>query len=131
MNYEDSRQQVKNEFSKRFKLALKNLGVSENEQKRLGKLFGVSGQAVKKWIDGQAMPSTSRIPEIARILGVQCSWLQYGFDKQGMTSHETRAEYEVLSDDERKVIYKFRQLSSQQASAIETLIELFLRKNNL
>ncbi len=38
-------------------------------------MFGVSPQAVRKWLEGEAMPVSSRAPMIAERLGVRRAWL--------------------------------------------------------
>jgi len=65
-------------FSERFKQALDEAGLgpkSETTQKELGRLFGVSGQAVKKWLDGDSIPAAERAPVVAKQLGVRRAWL--------------------------------------------------------
>lgn len=53
-------------------------GHGDRRNKELGRLFGVSGQAVRKWLQGDAMPRSTRAAEVARVLGVRRAWLMDG-----------------------------------------------------
>ena len=44
----------------------------------VGKMFGVSQKGARKWLEGEAIPDTKRIPEIAKKLGVRGEWLLTG-----------------------------------------------------
>ncbi len=74
----NDKDKIKQAFAERFRKALKELGYFYNEQKRTERLFGVSGQAVRKWAEGQSMPTPSRMPHVAEVLGVRRAWLQDG-----------------------------------------------------
>lgn len=58
--------------------ALAEAGYEGLPQKRLAELFGVSPQAVRKWLHAEAIPKSSRAPGIAKILGVRRVWLLDG-----------------------------------------------------
>ena len=62
-------------FAERLRLALDEAGYGSSTQKELGRLFGVTGQAVKKWLGGDAIPSAERAPAVAQKLGVRRAWL--------------------------------------------------------
>ena len=62
-------------FTERFKQARDEAGLADKSRKELGRLFGVSGQAIKKWLDGESMPSAERAPLVAKVLGVRRAWL--------------------------------------------------------
>lgn len=69
---------VRQAFASRFRLALAELGYSASEQKVMRRLFGVSAQAVRKWAEAQALPTTARMTQVASVLGVRRAWLQDG-----------------------------------------------------
>ena len=69
---------VRQAFAARFRHALTKLGHSTSDQKEMRRLFGVSAQAVRKWAEGQALPTAARIPQVASVLGVRRAWLQDG-----------------------------------------------------
>ena len=62
-------------FTERFQQALEEAGLAARTQKELGRLFGVSGQAVKKWQSGESIPTAERSPLVARVLNVRRAWL--------------------------------------------------------
>ena len=67
------------QFSLRFQQAIQESGHDVTaDQENLAKQFGVSRQAVRKWIEGKTLPSPSRLPEIADAMGVRHGWLATG-----------------------------------------------------
>jgi transcriptional regulator with XRE-family HTH domain len=125
------------EFSARFRKALENRGYSPSQQKQLGKLFGVSGTAVRKWADGLAMPTSTRMPSIASKLGVRRAWLQDGEEPmipevgrlaEPKGKRKSSEELE-LSKEEASVVYDYRLLTSAQRKAIRELITIFKKGN--
>ena len=127
----DDKDLVRQAFAGRFRKALMELGVSPNEQTRLQKLFGVSGQAVRKWVEGQATPTTARMPEVARILGVRRAWLQDGEEPMRPlavgTADETglyqKGRQEIgLSGDEARLLAVYRTLTPELRSALKAVI---------
>jgi len=63
------------DFAERLKLALDEAGFGTSQLKELGPLFNVSPQAVKKWLDGEALPVSRRAQPLAALLGVRRAWL--------------------------------------------------------
>ena len=105
-------------FTERFQQALGEAGLASKTQKELGRLFGVSGQAVNKWQSGESIPTAERAPLIARVLKVRRAWL---LDNElpmrtlegGIT--ETGKGYGAtpelrLSWEEHQLLTQFRQL---------------------
>ena len=130
MTAKGDKERVRQAFAGRFRKALMELGVSPNEQTRLQKLFGVSGQAARKWVEGQATPTTARMPEVARILGVRRGWLQDGeepmrpavgtADETG--SHRKGHQEMGLSGDEARLLAVYRTLTPELRSALKAVI---------
>lgn len=71
---------VAESFSKRLSKALDYAGVPGGRERRLAvsRMFGVSREAVRKWLAGESIPDTKRLPEIAKLLGVRAEWLITG-----------------------------------------------------
>ena len=125
---------ARQEFAARFRQALAELGLSPNEAKRMRQLFGVSGQAVQKWAEGQSLPTAARIPEIAEILGVRRAWLQDGEEPQRMTDTVVAERAEVygnaksnltLTAGEAKLLAQFRLLDEERQKLVtELLVQL-------
>ena len=65
----DDKDRIRQTFATRFRKALAELGYSPNEQRVMRQIFGVSGQAVRKWAEGEALPTSSRMPQVAAVLG--------------------------------------------------------------
>ena len=70
----------KQEFAARLHKACDIAGLPKGRGRRirLAELFHISGEAVRKWLDGTSIPNTKRIPEIANKLGVRGEWLLTG-----------------------------------------------------
>jgi transcriptional regulator with XRE-family HTH domain len=122
--------QVRQAFAVRFRKALADLGYSASEQKVMQKLFGVSAQAVRKWAEGQSMPSTARMPSVAAALGVRRAWLQDGdgpINPGKVQVDETKSHYTAddileISSDELDSLKLYRQLLPQQQELIRQLM---------
>lgn len=68
-------------FAARLNEALDDYGTPPKGQGRqgtVGKLFGVSQKGARKWLEGEAMPDTKRLPDMARMLRVRWEWLMAG-----------------------------------------------------
>lgn len=125
--YKVSKDTARQGFAARFRTALGELGCSPNEQARLQRMFGVSGQAVRKWAEGVSMPTPSRMPEVAGILGVRRAWLQDGEEPMrpslGVKEEGPPfAEGISLTQDEIRLLVRYRELPLDQRSAIDHII---------
>ena len=67
-------------FAARLNEALDDAQVVSGWGRRaaVARMFGVSGEAARKWLEGEARPSNSRIPLIAQRLDVHGEWLLTG-----------------------------------------------------
>lgn len=132
-----SKERILREFSARFRKALDNMGYSPSQQNVLGEIFGVSGQAVRKWAEGSAIPNSARMPQIASILGVRRAWLQDGEEpmmpeiarvaEPAFQGGGKRTEEIAISNDEATMLYNYRLLNMDQKSAVRTIISLFIK----
>lgn len=75
-----SLEKEKAEFARRFRAALDCAGVKDDRQRRgrISKEFRVSVETARKWLSGESIPATKRIPSIADWLGVRGEWLLTG-----------------------------------------------------
>ena len=82
------------EFSRRLHEACDSAGIPSGRGRRveLAKMFRVSGEAARKWLSGESIPDTKRLPEIARRLNVRGEWLLTG---QGPMRPEGEATAEL------------------------------------
>ena len=72
--------EIRMSFANRLDLALDHAGIVGGRQRKkaVATMFGVSREAVRKWLEGESLPDTKRIIEIARRLGVSAEWLLTG-----------------------------------------------------
>ncbi len=132
----DEKDRTRRAFAARFCNALKELGYSVNQQKEMQQLFGVSGQAVGKWAKGETMPTASRMPHVAGVLGVRRAWLQDGEEPMrpvvcGAPEQEghygAKQDLEItLSGEELNLLRMYRLLSPKRKKAIRDMVTLFL-----
>ena len=89
------------------------------EQKQLGAMVGVSGNAVTNWEKGRARPDISLIPDLCDILGISFSEI-FGMDapKLQMTTHE------------KNLIQSYRELNGDNQGFVTTVIDTLLEKQN-
>lgn len=85
------------EFAERLRDICEDMQLVERgRQTRLGKMFGVSQQAARKWLDGLTYPEMDTIVAIADWAGVNVNWLLQGVGpKRG-----NRVDAKVLLLDE-------------------------------
>lgn len=68
------------EFARRLHTACDLAGIVSGRGRRaeLARMFNVSGETARKWLAGESIPDTKRIPQIAKRLGVRGEWLLTG-----------------------------------------------------
>lgn len=70
---------VKQEFAKRLHKALDAAGYPARGRARiLSREFNISDKGASKWLNGDAIPETSKIPLIAQFLKIHAEWLLSG-----------------------------------------------------
>lgn len=95
--------------------------------------------AVRKWAEGQSMPTTARMSHVADVLGVRRAWLQDGEepmfpetarveDSKGACKAKDFSSFS-LNGEEIRLIVRCRTLSLAQRSVLQTLISVFF--NNI
>jgi len=88
-------EEIRSAFSKRLKAALTAKGIdSWGAGARLAKAAGVTPRAASKWLNGEAIPSPSKLLAIAVELGVRREWLQY--DEGPMLASDAPGEAALL-----------------------------------
>lgn len=73
---------IKEEFAKRINQAMeaKNYPI-RGRARILSKEFGISDKGAGKWLKGEAIPETAKIPLLADFLGVSAEWLLNGSEQ--------------------------------------------------
>ena len=70
---------IKEDFANRINEAMNLKGFPMRGRARvLSKEFGVSDKGAGKWLKGEAIPETSKLPLLASFLGVSTEWLMNG-----------------------------------------------------
>ena len=83
------------EFAKRMNKVADWLGIppkGNNRQSALGKIFGVSQESARKWLEGESLPQTQKCIEIAKRAKVSFDWLMTG---RGVGFYENTPEAQV------------------------------------
>lgn len=87
---------IKLEFAARVNYVADKLGVpakGKNRQERLGKMFGVSQESARKWLEGESIPKTETCIEMALKANVDINWFLTG---RGIPDYGNNPESKVL-----------------------------------
>ena len=78
------------EFSRRLRTSLKNVGIDPNRPTQLLRAFcamqagsSLAISTVRKWLSGEALPANGNMEVVARICNVSPHWLRSGHDTTG------------------------------------------------
>lgn len=125
-------------FSARFREALIEAGYEVAHYAELGALFGVTGQAVRKWLNEEAIPNSSRAAGVAETLGVRRSWLLDGelpMRPVHTDISETASPYKTkaspgkpatglsISGEEFRLLQNYRSLPKPLRETVETMLQ--------
>lgn len=133
MAHQVEKDKIRQAFATRFRQALEELGCAPTEQRRLQELFGVSGQAVRKWAEGLSMPTAARMPYVASVLGVRRAWLQDGEKPMRPTvgiceESETDRPGELkLNAGEAQMLAWYRMLPEEEQEAVRRILRRLAR----
>lgn len=93
-------------------------------------MFGVTAQAVRKWRDGDSIPTSEHAPVVAEKLGVRRAWLLDGelpmrprVVNVGEKGPDYSAEQLSISAVEFKFLNDYRSLPHAARTALEQLLE--------
>lgn len=85
----------------------------------------VTNQAVQKWLSGDNRPTPDKIEMLASMLNVSPLWLRHGIE-QGPTGQPRIAVLDPVTDpseDELRLIGRYRQLSPYQRELVSGVVE--------
>ena len=115
---------VKEEFTKRLHEAMDKKGYPVRGRARvLSKEFQISDKGASKWLNGDAIPETSKIPLLASFLGVNAEWLLNGNNFNSVSiKEEIRLNQfdQILSQIQR--LFKSGNLSKEHIDDIDDII---------
>ncbi len=118
----------KEAFANRLNQALNDSGYpvkGENRQAIVGKIFGVTQKAARKWLEGEGMPTLERCIIISKQLDVNFEWLMTGRsenDPEDDSINEERSPHHVANFQHKVIFELFDGLTKrQQVEAIKQL----------
>lgn len=92
----------------------------------LAKLTGVSGEAARKWLSGDAIPAMDHIAALAGHFKCSAQWLLTGHDEKSADGFVT------LSEEETQIILMLRHLPDyERALALRIMAVLLPRSDQL
>ncbi|WP_157862485.1 helix-turn-helix domain-containing protein [Nitrosococcus halophilus] len=116
-------QQSKKDFAARLDKALTYAGIPQGRNRiaSVSKMFGVSREAVRKWLAGESIPDTKRIAGIAQRTGVRGEWL---LTSQGPMCYGDKEEMheQSLSPHVLQLAHLIAQAPPEKVQAILTLL---------
>jgi transcriptional regulator with XRE-family HTH domain len=121
----EGRETLLKSFSDRLKQAIDQSGFAGLEQGALAAEIGVSRQALRKWLEAKALPSQTRLPMIAGLLGVNLSWLAIG---EGVILQNDQLVTDVnvlqsITQEELRFLEKYRALDNMTKQSFDTLFD--------
>jgi transcriptional regulator with XRE-family HTH domain len=130
-------------FAERLKLALTRSRTKIDTATELALQFNlrhrndpITQQAAQKWLSGSACPTSDKIETLAEWLTVSAHWLRFGSPNEANSKRSTNkrqikspSNTSTLSNDENRLIERFRQLTPHQQNLIaEIVTQLALEK---
>lgn len=99
-------------FAERFSAALTHAGIPLGRDRinTVKKMFGVSREAARKWLAGDAMPKLARIQEIAQQLNVSGEWLLTGIGNMQRNVAAIEPDARGSPDEEDPIARRQRKL---------------------
>lgn len=121
------------QFSERLHQSFSAAGIATNSPTALTRRFNllspqaqISVQAVRRWLEGTAIPSQDKLVVLARWLKVSPEWLRFGdasnkHPKSKRHTHERPAEYDALA-----LVTMIELLSEENRQAVSRIINALL-----
>ncbi len=126
----------KQEFSKRLRESLKRVQGSASGAASIAREFNlryegtaVTAPAVRKWLDGKALPSQDKVRALARWLEVSPHWLRFGEAEGGSARAAPSARQNVAAYrvDPQWLTKKYEALNEPHKKMIVELLIALLR----
>ena len=114
-------------------MALEEAGL--RDMKELATALGITAQAVRKWREGDSIPTAEHAPLLAEKLGVRRAWLLDGelpmrprVVNMGEKASSYASEEFSISKDEFKFLSDYRGLPHGMRTALEQLLEVMKKE---
>jgi len=125
----------KQAFSKRLREAMRKARVDTRRPTHIAREFNlryhghpVSTQAVRKWLEGRALPSQDKVRALGLWLEVAPSWLRFGEtekkDERQLTARQDTASYRL---DHGWLSKKFDSLNDAHKRTVLEIVHALLR----
>lgn len=119
-------------FSQRLREAMQNAGyevrpvVLEREfnQRYWGR--SVSFQAVRRWLQGNAIPTQDRLQVLAEWLNVDPHWLRFGEKLNGSVKQQRQRWDAKMTPEERQTVENFLALPAKKRKLVSAMIGALL-----
>lgn len=117
-----STDKIKEDFAKRINKAMDSKGYPIRGRARvLSKQFDVSDKGAGKWLKGESIPETSKLPLIASFLGVTTEWLMNG--KEPNTRLDNNIDLREKVEISGRPVPVISWVAAGSFSPIETVIQ--------
>lgn len=125
---------AKLDFAKRLHKGMDLAGYPVRGRARvLSQEFGISDKGAGKWLNGEAIPETSKIPYLAKFLKVNAEWLLTGMDitppthsNQSIEKLETKNKEIIRFTNLLLAIEEKKRLTPELINALEAVLSLAL-----
>ena len=123
------------EFSKRLRFALRQAAVTFDSPTSLSEEFSarypdmpVTQQAVRKWLNGEAIPTQARVQALALWLAVGPEWLRFGKDTPATHSaQQPFVPYRTAYSD-NDLVMRYRGLTLLHQQVVSEIISSLDKK---
>ena len=125
----------KHAFARRLKESLRKAEVDPRSSTRVAREFNlrypgdpISTQAVRKWLEGESLPSQDKLRALALWLEVPAQWLRFGDSDGGSRPHAgARQEGAVYKSEIAWVAKKFDLLNDPHKKMVVEMVHALLR----
>ena len=126
----------KHAFAKRLKDSLRKVEVDARSSTRVAREFNlrypgdpISTQAVRKWLEGDSLPSQDKLRALALWLDVPAQWLRFGEFERGADRPHTAARQDAASykAEIAWVAKKFDLLNDPHKKMVVEMVHALLR----
>lgn len=121
----------KREFSQRLLQALRQANLPANSPTRIALEFNlrfhgkpVTSQAIRKWLQGGAIPAQDKIRLLANWLGVSAEWLRFGDSAKANNLRQETAAYQM---DDLGIAKDVLLLTDGHKQAVRALVDALLK----
>ncbi len=125
----------KEAFSKRLTRLLNDAGIGITSPTLVAREFNrrysgkaVTAQAVRKWLNGEAIPAADKIRILAKWLKTAPHWLHYGENEQNTVALKVEQERRMYGDETvAALVEDFQRLAPKQKTLVCEIVHALLR----